>query len=70
MEKQGKVWETPQLIILAKAEPEENVLASCKTMNPNQQVSGPNDMVQQATCAQGVEGNCSNCQSRGVSATS
>ena len=36
MNKQSKVWETPQLIILARGTPEESVLEGCKTMNPNQ----------------------------------
>ena len=67
MEKQQKTWQTPQLIVLAKAEPEENVLTSCKTMNPNQPQTGPADYVQQDTCAAGdTETNCSNCQARGI----
>ena len=33
-----KVWEKPQLIILYRARPEENVLAGCKTVS---QSDGP-----------------------------
>lgn len=66
MNKQTKAWETPQLIILARGMPEENVLLSCKTMNPNQAVSGE-AISQQDTCAAGADtANCSNCKSRGV----
>jgi hypothetical protein len=64
MEAQKKAWEKPQLIVLARGTPEENVLTHCKTMNPNQAVQGPADLIQQDTCAHGVKGNCSNCQSR------
>lgn len=67
MENQKKTWEKPQLIVLARGTPEESVLTNCKTMNPNQPVEGPHDLVQQDTCASGIEGNCKNCQSRGVS---
>jgi hypothetical protein len=66
MGKMQKKWETPQLIVLAKAEPEENVLTSCKTMNPNQPQTGPADFIQQDTCAAGEQGNCSNCRARGM----
>ena len=68
MNKKQKSWETPQLIVLAKAEPEENVLTGCKTQNPNiPNVAGPNDLVVQDRCAAGPEvQNCSNCQARGM----
>ena len=62
-------WTKPQLIVLAKGMPAESVLLHCKTMNPNQAVEGPADLIQQDTCAHGVVGNCSNCQSRAVSVT-
>ena len=64
MNSHKKVWETPQLIILARGEPEESVLTHCKTMNPNQAVAGPDLVTQQLTCAQGTIGNCNNCQAR------
>ncbi|MEA3326759.1 MAG: hypothetical protein U9R53_05550 [Chloroflexota bacterium] len=67
MEKLHKIWETPQLIIIAKGEPEESVLYHCKTKNPNQPVEGPNDLILQSTCAAGDPTNCSNCQARAVS---
>lgn len=64
MDKHRKNWETPQLIILARGMPEENVLEHCKTKNPNQPATGMLTS-QQDTCAAG-DGftNCSNCQSR------
>lgn len=66
MVKQRKIWETPQLVIIAKGTPEENVLIACKTQNPNTPVvSGPNDLTQQDRCAAGDDfTNCSNCQAR------
>ena len=66
METQKKTWETPQLIVLARGTPEESVLEGCKTMNPNQSMTGPDQSLQD-TCANGpVDKNCSNCQARGV----
>ncbi len=65
MENQKKTWEKPQLIVLARGTPEESVLTHCKTMNPNQPVSGQLDQ-QQDTCAFGTATNCRNCQSRAV----
>lgn len=66
MENQKKSWEKPQLIVLARGTPEENVLEGCKTMNPNQAMTGPNQSLQD-TCAYGdANKNCSNCQARGV----
>ena len=66
METQKKTWEKPQLIVLARGTPEESVLTHCKTMNPNQAMTGP-DQTQQDTCAAGLaDQNCSNCKSRAV----
>jgi hypothetical protein len=59
-------WERPQLIVLAKSTPEESVLASCKTMNPNQPVTGPDIQTNQLTCAAGTPDKCDNCQARGI----
>ena len=66
MEKTRLAWERPQLIVLAKSTPEESVLTSCKTMNPNQQLVGPDVATYQLTCAAGTENKCDNCLSRGV----
>jgi hypothetical protein len=66
MSKARMGWTKPQLIVLTRGTPEERVLTHCKTMNPNQPFQGPNDLIQQDTCAHGVPGNCSNCQSRAV----
>jgi len=69
MSSHKKQWTKPQLIVLTRGTPQESVLTSCKTMNPNRPFQGPADLVQQDTCAHGVTGNCRNCQSRGVSET-
>jgi len=70
MTKQNKRWQKPQLVVLARGMPEENVLLHCKTMNPNQPVQGPADLVYQDTCAGGpAYDSCRNCQSRAVNAT-
>lgn len=66
MEKHIKDWEKPQLIILAKGTPEESVLLSCKTMNPNKPLEGPLASYQD-TCAAGPDSaNCAVCQDRGI----
>ena len=64
-------WTKPQLIVLARGMPEESVLTHCKTENPNvAPVVGPADLLQQASCAHGIEyPDCSNCQSRAFNAT-
>ncbi|NLG28705.1 MAG: hypothetical protein GX557_12395 [Chloroflexi bacterium] len=65
-----KAWQRPQLIVLSKGTPQENVLLHCKTMNPNQAQTGPSDLVYQDTCAGGPNyNNCRNCQSRANHAT-
>lgn len=69
MSRNNTRWTTPQLIVLAKGTPEESVLVHCKTMNPNHPMTGPNDLIQQDTCAHGVKGNCRNCQARAMGAT-
>lgn len=68
MEKTLLAWEKPQLIVLAKSTPEESVLYSCKTQNPNQPImSGPNDLTLQDRCAAGdTFANCSNCKARAI----
>lgn len=66
MKKQLLAWERPQLIVLAKSTPEESVLTSCKTMNPNQPLVGPDVATYQLTCAAGTVKKCDNCLSRGV----
>lgn len=63
MGKLNKAWETPQLIILARGMPEENVLTQCKAI----QFTGTPlaaDAFQQNNCAKEPVGNCGACQSR------
>ena len=68
MSAKKKVWEEPQLVVLAKGTPDEFVLAHCKTMNPNQQITGP-DLATQTVCASGDINDCSNCHDRGLGGT-
>jgi len=64
MPKQQKSWETPQLIILAKARPEENVLAHCKAIGAGAAITPL--AVGQAGCDwEQNDGNCGACQDRG-----
>ena len=65
MEKQTKVWEKPQLIILARGNPEESVLSNCKTNNPNKPLDGADRQMQQQ-CSELVVTSCENCQDRGI----
>jgi len=60
-------WERPQLIILARGNPEESVLYNCKTNNPNKPADGPAETFQQ-NCSQSYSdtGSCVNCQDRGI----
>lgn len=68
MSSPSQKWLKPQLVVLARGTPEESVLLNCKTMNPNQPVNGPSDIVYQDVCAHGASyNNCSNCHSRGQS---
>jgi len=66
MTPQKKQWLRPQLIVLARGTPQENVLTSCKTKNPNvPEVTGPNPVNAQDRCSEGVTpNNCSVCQAR------
>lgn len=64
MEQMKKSWETPQLIILARGNPEENVLLVCKAIgftgvSPYPQAQG------QTACNYPEAGNCGACQNRG-----
>jgi hypothetical protein len=58
-----KIWETPQLIILARGTPEESVLIHCKRINAlyaNQAAA-----VGQVGCDYAeADGNCGACQAR------
>ena len=64
MENSKKKWERPQLIILARGTPEENVLYQCKTEHGA--IIGPAAGIQQSTCGTGdTTTNCGACQSRG-----
>jgi hypothetical protein len=63
-------WSKPQLIVLARGMPEEQVLTHCKTMNPNQAQTGATDLLYQDTCAGGPDYNsCRNCQARAIGDT-
>ena len=61
MENQKKTWEKPQLIILARGTPEENVLTHCKYIGAV--VTGPLGTVQ-TSCNDPNAQQCQNCQSR------
>lgn len=65
MSKQNKVWETPQLIILARGMPEENVLKGCKAIGATG-VYSPYATGQMG-CDYGADaqGNCAVCPNRG-----
>jgi hypothetical protein len=65
---QKKSWETPQLIILAKGTPEENVLLHCKAISypypaPYSQQLGQTGCDQPEGTGQD-KGECGNCQAR------
>ena len=59
-------WEKPQLIILARGNPEESVLTVCKTNNPNSPLDGA-DRQQVQQCSELTGTSCQNCQARPVS---
>ena len=58
-------WERPQLIILARGNPEESVLYNCKTNNPSKPAEGADRQLEQE-CSQIDTGSCVNCQDRGI----
>lgn len=63
METQKRVWEKPQLIILARGTPEESVLTHCKYIG-FAGTTAPNDL-NQSGCDGGPDSkNCGNCQAR------
>ena len=64
MQKQRKSWETPQLIILAKAHPEENVLLQCKAIGALAAIE-PDAVGQQGCDKAEYDGNCGACIGRG-----
>ena len=64
MPKQQKSWETPQLIILAKAQPEENVLAHCKAIGAAVAITAEK-LGQQGCDLDPIDGNCGVCHDRG-----
>ncbi len=58
-----KQWEKPTLIILVRGKPEEAVLTACKL-----EVAGSIGAIHASLvhgCSDRLDGNCSNCQSRG-----
>lgn len=63
MGNKDKVWETPQLIILARGMPEENVLLGCKAIGATRAIE-PNPSGQLG-CDKGVSTNCATCPNRG-----
>ena len=64
IQKKQKSWETPQLIILAKAHPEENVLLQCKAIGALVAIQPA--AVGQQGCDKGeYDGNCGTCIGRG-----
>lgn len=70
MDKNQKNWETPQLIILARGTPEENVLTHCKQIDTTPvQTSGPGETAQSLCMSQTKTNTCANCQSRGGKAS-
>ena len=62
MDSKQKTWDTPQLIILARGMPEENVLTVCKSIDATVNV-GPTQ-ASQTLCGMDAN-NCAACQSRG-----
>jgi hypothetical protein len=55
-------WTKPQLIVLARGTPEENVLTHCKRIG-NTGITNPTSTAQLG-CDSGASNNCANCQSR------
>lgn len=66
MEKQLKRWQIPQLIILARGTPEENILANCKAISAINPLTPGN--FNQSNCGFDTP-NCSACQARGGGAS-
>jgi len=61
-----KQWDTPELVILVRSTPEENVLTQCKS------VHGAPVAVQLSTTGQNckvAQGNCGACQAEGGGAS-
>jgi hypothetical protein len=54
-------WSTPQLIVLARGTPEENVLTHCKTIGAGP--GGGPETANQDGC-NSTKAKCGNCQSR------
>lgn len=64
MEMKKKIWERPQLVIIAKGRPEENVLLHCKAIGMTGTLGYAQETGQNA-CDELKEQNCGDCQSRG-----
>jgi hypothetical protein len=63
MEANKKNWEKPQLIVLARGTPEENVLTHCKYIGYS--ATGVPQSVGQTGCDKSeTDKNCGACQSR------
>ncbi|MCU0486684.1 MAG: hypothetical protein MUC85_11325 [Anaerolineales bacterium] len=58
MENQKKTWETPQLVVLGRGTPQENVLTHCKA-----QASGGGPETNDQGCGW-IGASCAACQAR------
>ena len=61
---QKKSWEKPQLIILAKGTPEENVLTHCKAIGYPFKAPFSQQLGQQGCDEPDGKGECGACQAR------
>ena len=64
MEDNRKKWIQPQLIILGRGTPEENVLGGCKTSK----IAGAS--ATKVSCKKKLGANCNSTQCKAISATS
>jgi hypothetical protein len=64
MKKEMKIWEKPQLIIIGRANPEENVLEGCKAIGAFSAIK-PQSSGQTGCDAKDNDGNCGACRGRG-----
>lgn len=62
MANEKRLWTKPQLIVLTRGTPEENVLTHCKRIG-NIGIDNPTSTAQLG-CDMGDINNCGNCQSR------
>lgn len=55
-----KIWKKPELVVLLRNRPEEDVLVQCKTER-----AGNTPGTSAQMCGNNVAGNCRACQARG-----